>query len=155
MTREFKAYHCRPDASRPPYLMSVLAFFGATDPHVVADENSPCFGVPSPEPGAHDSRSPSYVTPGNCLIAPGTPLFSKCQFAIGRVAGVTAKVSERYAQERPMRFRIPRRAPVRVSAMRLLSDSATWSANSSVRGSSHRRGLRRKRSMLTWHAAGR
>lgn len=35
-----------------------------------------------------------------------TPLFSKCLFIIGRVAGLSAQVVEEYA-ERPMRIRIP------------------------------------------------
>ena len=36
-----------------------------------------------------------------------SPLFSKCLFIIGRVAGLSAQVAEEYEQERPMRIRIP------------------------------------------------
>jgi citrate synthase len=36
-----------------------------------------------------------------------SPLFSKCLFIIGRVAGLTAQVVEEYENEKPMRVRIP------------------------------------------------
>ena len=35
------------------------------------------------------------------------PLFGKFVFIIGRVAGLTAQVTEEYTRERPMRIRIP------------------------------------------------
>jgi citrate synthase len=35
------------------------------------------------------------------------PLFGKLIFIIGRVAGLTAQVTEEYTREKPMRIRIP------------------------------------------------